>query len=99
MRGRSPEQLRKDAVIIQGILDLMEREAEPVTSRLIQMTQHIGEDAVCRLMGLLEDAKVVAHPTTTKRGRKVRCRSWRLTRRAERGEIPGAEELARGMRA
>lgn len=99
MRGRSPEQLCQDAVTIRGILDLMAREAEPVTSRLIQMTQHIGEDAVCRLMGLLEDAKVVAHPTATRNGKKVQCRSWRLTRRAERGEIPGAEELARGARA
>ena len=99
MRGRSPEQLCQDAVTIRGILDLMAREAEPVTSHLIQMTQHISEDAAYRFMSLLKDAGVVAHPTTTRQGRKIRCRSWRLTRRAERGEIPGAEELARGMRA
>ena len=99
MRGRSPEQLCKDAVTIRGILDLMGREAEPVTGHLIQMTQHIGPKAASRLMGLLEAAGVVAHPTATRHGRKVRCRSWRLTRTAERGEIPDAEEIARGMRA
>ena len=99
MRGRSPEQLYEDAVLIRGILDLMEREAEPVTSHLIQMTQHIGPKVVSRLMGLLEAAGAVMHPTTRKTGRRVTHRSWKLTRRAERGEIPDAEEIARGMRA
>lgn len=87
MRGRSPEQLHKDAVTIRGILDLMEREVEPVTIRLVQMTQHIGEDSAYRFMHLLEKAKVIEHPTGK--------RSWQLIERG-RTEILDVEKIARG---
>lgn len=92
-----------DAAIIRGILDLFEREAEPVTSHLIQMTQHISQDSAIRILGLLQNAGVIER--TVKEAdilgvsQRVPCPGWQLTAAAKRGEIPGAEDLARGMSA
>jgi hypothetical protein len=90
----------QDTVLIRGILDVFEREAEPVTSRLIQMTQHIGSDQANRLLKLVEKSGVIERLTATRIvlgvPTKVPCMQWQLTASAKRGEIPSAEELARG---
>lgn len=100
MKGKSDLQIAQDAVDIRGILDLLGREIEPVSSTLVQMTQHIGPDHASRLMKLLQKAGVVEHPLVTRDvlgvGQKVPCLNlWRLTEAARRGEIPGAEEIVR----
>ena len=90
----------QDAVLIRGILDLFEREAEPVTSHLVQMTQHVTPDVARRILKLLENARVIEHPIAARVilgvAQQVPLMGWRLTAAAKRGEIPGAEELARG---
>lgn len=103
MKGRSFAQIVQDAVDIRGILDLFDREVEPVTSNLIQMTQHMGPDQATRLLRLLQKAGVVEHPTATRIilgvPQEVPLLEWQLTPAARRGEIPGAEEIARGTTA
>lgn len=65
------------------------------------MTQHLSDQAAMRLMKLLQKARVIEHPTATRIvlgvPQEVPCIAWRLTASAKRGEIPSAEELARGM--
>jgi len=100
MMGRSFAQIVQDAVDIRGILDLFDREVEPVSSKLIQMTQHMGPDQASRLMKLLQKAGVVEHPLATRDvlgvKQKVPClQLWQLTEMARRGEIPEAEEILR----
>lgn len=89
----------KDAVAIRGILDLF-AESETIRTREVVMTQQISDDSARRLMKLLEKSGIVEHPTVTRIivgvSQEVPCIDWRLTAAAKRGEVPGAEDLARG---
>lgn len=89
----------EDAVAIRGILDLF-AESETIRAREVAMTQQISDDAARRLMKLLEKAGIVEHPTVTRIivgvPQEVPCINWQLTAAAKRGEIPSAEDLARG---
>ena len=89
----------KDAVDIRGILDLF-AESETIRTREVAMTQQISNDCARRLMKLLEKAGIVEHPTVTRIivgvPQEVPCIDWRLTAAAQRGEIPDAEDLAKG---
>lgn len=102
---RKPEhQVIHDTVLIHGILDLLDGETEPVTEYLVQLTQHVGPKPAARIMKLLQKAGVVEHPLATKdilgAEQKVPClKLWQLTATARQGQIPGAEELARGAMA
>jgi hypothetical protein len=102
---RKPEhRVIQDTVLIRGILDLLDGEAEPVTEYLVQLTQHVGPKPAARIMKLLQKASVVEHPLATKdilgAEQKVPClKLWQLTATAKRGQIPSAEALARGVMA
>lgn len=92
----------RDAVAIRGILDLFE-ESETITTREAAMTQHLSDQSALRLMRLLQKARIIEHPTATRIilgvPQKVPCIGWQLTATAKQGQIPGAEELARGAMA
>jgi hypothetical protein len=96
---RSTIQIAQDAADIRCILELFEREVEPVTSKLVQMTQHMNAHQANRLLGLLQKAGVIEHPTATRIilgvPQEVPCIGWQLTEAARRGEIPDAEEIIR----
>lgn len=100
MTTKPTHQIIKDAAAIGGILDLF-AESETITTREAAMTQHLSDQSALQLMKLLEKAGIVEHPTVTRIiigvPQEVPCIDWRLTAVAKRGEIPGAEELARGM--
>jgi len=67
------------------------------------MTQHISDQSALRLMKLLQKAMIIEHPTATRIilgvPQEVSCIKWQLTATAKQGQIPGAEELARGAMA
>jgi hypothetical protein len=102
MNGRSEAQCHEDAVAIRGILDLFE-ESETITTREAAMTQHLTNKAALRLLKLIEKAGVIECPAVTRIilgvPQTAPCINWQLTKKARQGQIPGAEELVRGMTA
>jgi hypothetical protein len=96
-------QTAEDAVTIQGILNLLQEEPEPViTVQLVAMTQAVSQDTARRLLRNLAKAGVIEHPTREADvlgvKQKVPCLgSWVLTAKCKRGEIQSAEILAGGM--
>jgi len=95
----SAHQLAEDACTIRSILKLLEG-PDPVTIQLVEMTQCVGRRTAKRLMQRLADAEIIEHPVREAdvlgAKQKVPCIGWICTEKARRGEIPTAEELARG---
>lgn len=96
----SDHQLAEDACSIRGILELLEDPAAIITVSLVEFTQHVNRRTALRLVSNLVRAGVIEHPTkdTDILGakQKVPCIGWIFTEKARRGEMPTAEELARG---
>jgi hypothetical protein len=100
----SAHQLAEDCCTIRGILDLFEENpATVLTVQLVAMTQHVSQDTARRLLRNMAAAGVIERPVREAELpglgtiQKVPCIGWQLTEKAKRGEIPGAEGLARGM--
>jgi predicted transcriptional regulator len=98
---RSDLQITEDACIIRGILELLREEPKPVTIRQVEFTQNIGWRTAKRLMTNLAAAGVIEHPIAKAdilgSRQRVTCLGWQLTETAKLGQIPSAEELARGI--
>jgi predicted transcriptional regulator len=94
-------QITEDACIIRGILELLQEEPRPVTIRQVEFTQNIGWRTAKRLMKNLAAAGAIEHPIAKAdilgSRQRVTCLGWQLTETAKLGQIPSAEELARGI--
>ena len=55
-----------DATALRGIVDYLQKSAEPVRTNELAMTQHIGDPAALRLCRVLEKAGHIEHPTVTR---------------------------------
>ena len=94
-------QVIEDAVIIQGIIDYLEKSVEPVSLHEIAMTQHISNGTALRLCRILEKATIIEHPVVTRIvmgvSQEVPQLAWQLTKSFWLGGcVYNAEDLARG---
>lgn len=89
-----------DAVTLRGIVDLLE--AEPATTKDIELTQHVGHSTAKRLCEMLQKADIIAHPIVPRIvlgvQQQVPQLTWKLTDALLRGEVEfNAEKLAGGI--